>query len=85
VEDTDIQHIKSVLKEWNKFPAHAEADFNCLFNEVSTALQEGLTGGDLVFVIQNEFMNHFGEEGPAEDVAHIAGVISDWWLSKQSS
>lgn len=79
----DIQHIKSVLKEWNKFPANAEADFDCLCNEVLAALEDDFGSFELAAVIQNEFINHFGKEGSSDDVAQIAASISGWWLNRE--
>lgn len=73
-----------MLKEWDKFPAYDEADFNCLFNEVWTALDEGLNANDLYLVIQNEFINHFGKEGPADDVSEITTSVCDWWNSRDN-
>ncbi len=80
---SDEHHINTVLRSWNKFPAHDEPDFNCLVNEVWTALNEGLGQSDLYLVIQNEFMNHIGAEGPADDVAQIAAELSGWWNSRK--
>jgi hypothetical protein len=82
VEETDIQHIKSVLREWNKFPANAEADFECLVSEVVAALGEGFGAFDLAAVIHNEFMNHVGEPGPDDDVIRVAEELSLWWMNK---
>ena len=78
------EELRQILKAWGKFPAHDEADFTCLLNEVSTALSEGLIGNELAAVIQNEFMNHVGDPGPQQDIVEIAEVISDWWSNKHS-
>ncbi len=85
MQDSDAEELKQILKDWGKFPAHDEADFNCLLSEVSTALSEGLTGVEIVAVIQNEFMNHIGETGPEQDVVEVAEIISDWWSNKPSA
>lgn len=82
MDESNGQQLKQILKDWGKFPAHDEADFNCLLNEVSTALSEGLTGNEMVAVIQNEFMNHIGEPGPDQDIIEVAETISDWWSNK---
>lgn len=82
MEEADIQQIKVILKGWNKFPANAEADFDCLCNEVSTALGDGFGATELTAVIQNEFVNHFGEPGPVDEVLYISEVIVDWWQNK---
>lgn len=84
MQESDEQQLKQILKDWGKFPAHDEADFTCLLNEVSTALGEGLIGIEMVAVIQNEFMNHIGEPGPEQDIIEIADIISDWWSNKTS-
>jgi len=62
-QESDEQQLKQILKDWGKFPALDEADLNCLLIEVSPELGEGLTGIEMVVVIQNEFMNHIGEAG----------------------
>ena len=85
MNDADSEELKQILKEWGKFPAHDEADFNCLLSEVSTALNEGLTGNEIAAVIQNEFMNHIGEQGDGQDVADVSEIISDWWSNKDSA
>ena len=85
MDESDGQQLKQFLKEWGKFPAHDEADFNCLLNEVSTALGEGLIGMELAAVIQNEFVNHIGEPGVEQDVVEVSEIISDWWSNKTSA
>jgi hypothetical protein len=82
MEAVDIQHIKSVLKDWNKFPANGEADFECLVSEVVAGLDEGFGSFDLAAVIQNEFVNHIGEPGPDDDVMRIADELAIWWMTK---
>lgn len=84
METSDIQHIKSVLKHWNKFPANGEADFECLVSEVVAGLEEGFGAFDLAAVIQNEFVNHIGEIGPDEEVMRIAEELSTWWIAKSA-
>lgn len=79
---TPEQHIRSLLKGWGQFPAESEEDFACLVEEVSTALRMGAEPPALVFVIQNEFFNHFGEEGPADPVVAIAEQLCAWWTSQ---
>ena len=82
---TPEQHISRLLKAWGQFPAATPEDFNCLVEEVSTALRMGAEPPELVFVIQNEFFNHFGEEGPAEPVAAMAEQLCAWWTSQQGA
>jgi hypothetical protein len=76
------EDLRSILKSWGRFPAPAEPDFDCLVHEVLVALHEGFDVDELVEVIQNEFISHFGVPGPQQDVLEVADAISSWWNSQ---
>ena len=81
-EESDL---RTILKNWGRFPAPTEAELNCLLNEVLGALREEFDKHELAVVIQNEFYNHFGEPGPDVAVADLAEDICIWWNGRESS
>jgi len=80
----DEKHLREILMSWGQFPAPTEADFNCLVQEVLVALTEGSDRQMLEAVIQNEFNNHHGADGPAEEIRNVSKTLCDWWSSKES-
>ena len=80
----DEDQLRTILKSWGQFPAATEADFNCLLQEVMSALNEGSDRETLEAVIQNEFYSHHGTGGPVEAIMDVAKTISEWWASDKT-
>jgi hypothetical protein len=74
--------VRRILTEWDPIPGSPDGEYDCLVHHILSVLHHGVDQADLVSVIKNEMINHFGVEEPDANIARVADKISKWWSSK---
>jgi hypothetical protein len=80
----ETEAVRRIMNEWNPIGFECPPDeYDCLVDQIVSALHRGATEAGLGEFITSEFADHFGVPVAASEVSRTAKQIVTWWKGRR--
>jgi hypothetical protein len=83
---TKTAAVRAILNAWDPIAGGAcpPDEYDCLVDQIVSALHRGETEASLAEFISSEFADHFGIPAAATEVSRVARQIVTWWTDSDA-